>query len=238
MSYFVVFLIVSSLILLHELGHWVAACVARIPVARVSVGVGRRLFSFVIGTTEYRVSRIPVGGYVLPVADRYLETSPLRRVVFALGGPLANLAFAYVLLVGLNLAAPDAAVTTAFRTSFAQLSYACELVVRALPALVTGGDAPVGPLGVFEQGGELVEGGTVTAVQFAVILSVNLAVLNLVPIPPLDGGRILLCVGEMLSARARRLQIPFNVAGFAVILSLLVWATAFDIRRILARLIA
>jgi regulator of sigma E protease len=68
-------------------------------------------------------------------------------------------------------------------------------------------------------------------------MSVNLAVINLVPIPPLDGGRIVLALLEMMSARVARLQVPLNVAGFLALLAFLSWVTVLDVRRLITRLL-
>ena len=65
------------------------------------------------------------------------------------------------------------------------------------------------------------------------ILSANLAVVNILPFPPLDGGRMLMLVikrfaGSRLSLRAERLT---YFVGFAMLLAFLVWVTGFDIAR-------
>ena len=67
----------------------------------------------------------------------------------------------------------------------------------------------------------------------AAVLSANLAIVNILPFPPLDGGRMLMLVikrfaGTRLSLRAERLT---YFVGFAMLLAFLVWVTAFDIAR-------
>ena len=95
MSYFAVFAIVSLLILVHELGHFAVARLVGIPVARFSLGMGGALWSVTRGGTEYRISVIPLGGYVLPqVQDgghRFLSTPTRARVARSnLGWKCAN----------------------------------------------------------------------------------------------------------------------------------------------------
>ena len=68
------------------------------------------------------------------------------------------------------------------------------------------------------------------------ILSANLAIVNILPFPPLDGGRMLVLVikrlaGSRLSMRVERLT---YVVGFAMLMAFLVWVTGFDIARGLA----
>ena len=57
-------LVTNALILVHELGHLVAAKWAGMPVRCFSVGFGPRLFGFRIGETRYQLALVPLGGYV------------------------------------------------------------------------------------------------------------------------------------------------------------------------------
>ncbi len=57
-------IVIGIIILIHESGHFSMAKLFRIPVAVFSLGFGPRLFGFRYGETEYRVSAIPLGGYV------------------------------------------------------------------------------------------------------------------------------------------------------------------------------
>jgi regulator of sigma E protease len=68
------------------------------------------------------------------------------------------------------------------------------------------------------------------------VLSANLALVNILPFPPLDGGRMLMIVlkslfGARISLRAERLT---YVVGFAVLMAFLIWVSGFDIARILS----
>jgi regulator of sigma E protease len=91
-----------------------------------------------------------------------------------------------------------------------------------------------GPVGIATGIGDVffTLGPTIT-LYLAGFLSANLAVVNILPFPPLDGGRMLMLVikrfaGERLSIRAERLT---YFVGFAMLLLFLVWVTAFDIAR-------
>src|SRR6185369_2329936 len=106
MSYLLVFFTISLIITLHELGHFLAAKRMGIPIARFSVGFGPKLWGFKIGETDFWLSAIPCGGYVMPALqdDEAFEKVPLtRRIVFSLGGPAANLLGAFLCLSLLNI---------------------------------------------------------------------------------------------------------------------------------------
>jgi regulator of sigma E protease len=89
-----------------------------------------------------------------------------------------------------------------------------------------------GPLGIaVEIGNTFWTLGPIVTLYLAGLLSANLAVVNILPLPPLDGGRILVLVlkralGTRLSLRAERLT---YVVGAAVLFAFLVWVTAFDV---------
>jgi regulator of sigma E protease len=77
--------------------------------------------------------------------------------------------------------------------------------------------------------------GLIPLLLFLCIISVNLAVLNVLPFPALDGGHILLVLIEMargkpVSVRARNI---FNVVGFGFVIALLIFVTTLDIRRLI-----
>lgn len=98
--------IFGSVVVIHELGHFAAARALGIRVLRFSVGFGPRLAGFTSGDTEYRLSLLPLGGYVKLAgegggatgAPDEFESRPRRhRVLVAIAGPAANVALALVL---------------------------------------------------------------------------------------------------------------------------------------------
>ena len=128
--YFIVLL--SVLIFVHELGHFLAAKALDVKVTRFSIGFGPRIFAFTRGETEYQVAWVPLGGYVKMAGDLgdegpsedqgrgFLAQAPWKRAVIVGAGPAASLAFPLLLYFILFLAFPQAIdVTTRYplRTS-------------------------------------------------------------------------------------------------------------------------
>ena len=93
-----------------------------------------------------------------------------------------------------------------------------------------------GPVGIARQIGDVFFGfGPVVTLYVAGILSANLALVNILPFPPLDGGRMLMIVlkaifGRRLSLRVERMT---YVAGFVVLFAFLIWVSGFDVLKIL-----
>ena len=104
--------VVLLLIVVHEFGHFAAARLQKIRVNRFSIGFGPTLLKYQGSETEYAVRAIPLGGYVgfpdddpestIPPDDpNLLRNRPvLDRAIVISAGVIANLIFAYFLLVG------------------------------------------------------------------------------------------------------------------------------------------
>src|SRR5213082_1294362 len=103
-------LVISVVVFFHELGHLIVGKKLGVKAVRFSIGFGPRLLSFRGGETEYRVSLLPLGGYVkfagdnpyeeLPPEDRgrgFLEQPPWKKGLIAFAGPAANFALAVAL---------------------------------------------------------------------------------------------------------------------------------------------
>jgi regulator of sigma E protease len=114
---------------------------------------------------------------------------------------------------------------------------AATIILRGLGDLVSNiSNPPVsGPVGIVSTIGQVRSSlPPVFLVWFIGLLSANLAVVNVLPFPPLDGGRVAVALiqaatGNRIGAAAERLV---YVAGFALLMALLVWITYFDIQRL------
>jgi len=93
-----------------------------------------------------------------------------------------------------------------------------------------------GPVGIIDQAFEVqaVKQGFLANLNTAALLSINLAIMNLLPIPALDGGRALFIVVEPLigKERRRRWEGKANAIGFTLLIGLIVLITLNDILRI------
>ena len=88
-----------------------------------------------------------------------------------------------------------------------------------------------GPIGVAHMAGDVAAQGAVPYLEFMAFLSLNLAVLNLVPIPALDGGQFLVLVVEGLlgHALAPKAKEIIQMIGVACIVALTIFATMHDL---------
>jgi regulator of sigma E protease len=101
--------VLGVMIFIHELGHYAVAKLLGIRVDVFSLGFGRRLIGFTRGDTDYRISLLPLGGYVKMAGEHYDDdllgepgefmSHPKRhRFAVAVAGPLMNVALALILV--------------------------------------------------------------------------------------------------------------------------------------------
>jgi regulator of sigma E protease len=117
-------IVLGMLVLIHELGHFIVAKLYGVRVETFSIGFGTRLFGFRYGDTDYRISILPLGGYVKMAGELGGDGAPIpsslpsggglidhntslgdltskprwQRVLIALAGPISNFLLAFFLL--------------------------------------------------------------------------------------------------------------------------------------------
>ena len=113
-SVLAVAVVLGFMILIHEFGHYAVAKLLGVRVEVFSIGFGKRLLGFRSGDTDYRVSAIPLGGYVKmsgenPIDDRtgdpgeFLSHPRWHRFLIAIAGPSMNILLAIGLLTAVYM---------------------------------------------------------------------------------------------------------------------------------------
>jgi regulator of sigma E protease len=113
-SVLIFIVVLGVLIFFHELGHFLVARLFGVGVEKFSLGFGPRIFGKTIGRTDYRVSLIPLGGYVKMVGDEpgaplpeedaaysFTEKHVAKRSLIVAAGPLFNILLAILIFIGI-----------------------------------------------------------------------------------------------------------------------------------------
>ncbi|WP_110929707.1 RIP metalloprotease RseP [Bacillus massiliglaciei] len=105
-----------------------------------------------------------------------------------------------------------------------------------LGQIVTGGfsvDMLSGPVGIYKSTEEVAKQGLFTLMRWAGLLSINLGIMNLLPLPALDGGRLLFFAVELLRGKPidRQKEGIVHFIGFALLMLLMIVVTWNDIQR-------
>lgn len=129
----------------------------------------------------------------------------------------------------LNVA--EAVVQSLHTTGFVLVS-----MVDGIWSMITGHTNAelAGPIGVAQMAGQVAESGFANLLQFTALLSLNLGVINLLPIPALDGGHLIVLIIEGITRRrlpAKALQY-IQMTGIVILLALFVYAMTHDISRL------
>ncbi|GAB4304726.1 MAG: RIP metalloprotease RseP [Candidatus Bipolaricaulota bacterium] len=103
-------------------------------------------------------------------------------------------------------------------------------LTRTIPA----GEAVTGPVGIAAVLGQGVQAGPLVLLLLVALISVNLALFNLIPFPALDGARMAFALYEILTRRkvSPRVEMAVHAAGFAILVGLLILVTFQDLRRL------
>lgn len=136
--------VLGAAVVLHEFGHFIVAKLFKIRVETFSVGFGPRLLGFKLGTTDYRISAVPLGGYVklggdesnaaiegagsdeIPAHEQFSLRPKYQRILVALGGPVMNILtalavpFLVALLYGVAVEPSSPTVNQILKDSAAQ----------------------------------------------------------------------------------------------------------------------
>lgn len=342
--------VLGVLIFVHELGHFAAAKWAGVGVQTFSLGFGPRLIGKRIGETDYRLSAIPLGGFVKMVGESptdevspeeearsFSHKSVWKRMIIVAAGPLSNVALAvvayYVLAIvwgqpvltaevgevlkdmpaqaagvqtgdvikavdgtpidrwdqlresvrlsggkpvdllieragqQLNLSITPKTVQVkdlfgetitiyqiglgasgnTFHVDYGPIDSmgkalestwnASHLIITSVGKIIAGKvsrDQLGGPIYIAQVAGEAARRGLDTLLAFAAIISVNLAVLNLLPIPALDGGHLLVFLVEAIIRRPVSIKVRERIqqVGVMFLLLLMVLVLYNDLDRI------
>src|SRR2546430_1658887 len=258
-GYIIPFLFVLTIVVFfHELGHFLIARWAGVRVLTFSLGFGPELAGFDDRHgTRWKISAIPLGGYVKVVGDDGGEqltfavkrgdttvqlrgTPELREVK----DPFGNAHRLGVL--GITRAtAPGDVVTervdpaTALWLGVKETWFVVERTLAYIGGVFTGREAADqvgGPLRIAQISGQVATIGLAALVHLAAVLSISIGLLNLFPVPLLDGGHLLFYAVEAVRGRPlsdRAQEMGFRI-GLGLVLMLMVFATYNDILHLAA----
>jgi membrane-associated protease RseP (regulator of RpoE activity) len=249
----------------HELGHLLVARRFGVTVREFGLGLPPRAFWFSWKGIRWSVNwLLPFGAFVKlkgedhgSEADDFAALPPGRRALVVLAGPVANLLVACLALFlsGLLIGQPTGLrqVATAGGAVHLQMGYAPIRtpadVLHGFGALTAASDkvslgpqpAVLGWVGLAQVMDELADVDIPPLAWFLALLaslSIGLGVMNLLPIPPLDGGRIFLYAIEALRRRgpviAPQRMSRVNLAGLAVLIAVFAAVTGTDLFRLLS----
>lgn len=242
----IVIFIIGGAVVIHEFCHLLVARRVGVGVKAFGVGFGPLLASREVAGIDWCLRAIPLGGYVELInedgdeaerPDSFAHAGRARRTAIMLAGPLSNIVSAWLLLFVVVLLVrgdPTAAFIGAFILMQLILSVTFDALVSWLPAAISSPlDMPFAGIPGIVAGTEVaLSEGLVVVLFLAAALHLSIGVLNLLPLPPLDGGKIALdwFVGGRDEAAARR-RARIERYGTVGLVVFIVAVTAIDLTR-------
>lgn len=228
--YYVVSLIpflvmISFVVFIHELGHYIAARLMRVRVEVFSVGFGPEIFGFVDRRgTRWRLALIPLGGYAAiarhtkessalegttslqhtphAASERSLDDChPLQQVFLFAAGPLFNYMLTFFLLI-IVFVAKGLGALEGIHKSIMAIVHMTQQGFMVIGQLMSGHmKEAIGIVGIAHSSVKILEAGWLAFLTFTAVISFNLGFLNLLPVPILDGGGIVLAFIQWITGQ-------------------------------------
>ena len=137
-------------------------------------------------------------------------------------------------LVGIERLRTADSLSDAFQLGFRETKEGVSQVFSFLQRITRLYKSIGGPLLIFAQAKQETDQGVANLLTFLTMLSANLAVLNLLPIPVLDGGHLMFLTYEGVTGRPvnERIVVGLTMVGLSFLLGLMVWVFGMDIHRL------
>ena len=234
LNLFIVILGVATIVGIHEACHMIVAKLFGIKVLKFSIGFGPVLLSKKLGDTIYQLAILPLGGYVQMAGEApesnvkggFFSTAWYKRALIALAGPVVNLILGFVMILGLLVLCKGWPIWEGLGRAYT----ICSMVITETLKWIFGIHSTMVPEGVSRMSqlsGPIMVGKVLLTslkdgfVQFFFILSVislSLGLFNLLPIPAMDGGHVLLYTIEGLIGRKLPSKVYFWWGNLGMIL--------------------
>jgi regulator of sigma E protease len=185
---------------LHEAGHFFAAKRFGLVAEVFSLGFGKVLFARKdTAGTSWQIRVLPFGGFIKLNAGHLAALPPLQRIAIYAAGPAVNMMLGLVLVTvaGIELGTP---ALKSLQISFQFVPTIVATLIAAVTHIFSGDLSSVaGPVGSAIAAGDAVRLHGI--VMFAALFSWSIGVLNLLPVPLLDGGQIAMAGLEMFAGK-------------------------------------
>lgn len=221
----IIFLL-GFLVLIHEAGHYTVAKICKIKVNQFAIGFGPKIWSKKGKETNYELRLIPLGGFVSLEGEEeesdkqgsFNKASIPKRIAVVAAGAIVNIIFGLSLYCILILIRYMIIKHANFFEGIAySLGATGELIRNMFLGIIelfsgkVGINDMVGPIGISEMVTKT--SGITEFIYLLSVISVSLGVTNLLPIIPLDGGKIVLLIIEAIRKKPLKRDLEAKIQG-------------------------
>ena len=257
MNLLITLIMLSIIVILHELGHYLMAKKAGVFVEEFAIGMGPKIVQYKGQDTLFSLRIFPIGGFCrmygeldedddgsnekkeycreIKPYESYQNKSKKQKFFILIAGPMMNFLLGFICLyIAYSFKLfPHEALLKSIATSLDFFS----MVFNSFYMLVMGqlgANEFVGPVGLVSVVGQFTSMGIEAILVLCAMLSINVGVFNLLPIPGLDGGQItILILEKILKKEINPKWINLiNIIGVVLLIVLMIFIMYNDILRI------
>ena len=230
-----VIFVLGFLIIIHEGGHFLIAKLCKIKVNEFSVGFGKEIISKKKKETKYTLRLIPLGGYVNLLGEEeasneegsYSNAPIIKRFAILIAGAAVNIVFGIIVFFILA-----SIVNNSMKSGIIVTQNYLENLVESVVSLFTGNvtkEQVVGPVGISAM--IVKTNGLIDLFYMMSVISISLGVTNLLPIPGLDGGKILFLLVELIRRKPLKedVEMKITLTSLALLLTFAIMVTVKDV---------
>lgn len=233
-----IILLLGFLVFIHEGGHFLIAKLFKIKVNEFAIGFGPTIFTKEKGETKYALRLIPLGGFVSMEGEEersdkegsFSMASIPKRIAIVAAGGLVNIIFGVLIYYIISSIAFHSMYTGIIDTKDLILS-----IFESIKLLFTGNISVNQMTGIVGISDIVVStNGIMQYLYIMALISVSLGITNLLPFPPLDGGKILIYIIEAVRRKPMKeeTELKLQTLGFSILILLSIYVTYNDITRI------
>ncbi|MDP2689559.1 MAG: site-2 protease family protein [Deltaproteobacteria bacterium] len=237
-------LVFTIVVIVHEAGHFMAARLFSVKAYEFSIGFP---FSPRIATlfrhreTEFTLRLLPLGGFVSFSPDgedgvpEYFSLGKWKRAGVAAAGSAFNIIFSLFVFTAAFAIGKDMGLLEGAVTGLNEARSVFAGTFHLLSGLITGSgsfEGLSGPIGIAVMAGKAAGAGPFSLLYFTAMLSLSLGILNLLPLPALDGGHFVMIAVEAFLKRPLKLK-TYSIMGVAGFVLFIVITAAVSYRDVL-----
>ena len=230
--------VLGFIVIIHEGGHFVIAKLCKVKVNEFSVGFGKKIISKNKNGTQYTLRCIPLGGYVNMLGEEefseeegsYSKAPILKRFLILIAGATVNMIFG-ILVFFILASIVNNNIHIGLEVTQNYLVALGESVIKLFSGNVVA-EQVVGPVGISNM--IVNTNSIIDFVYMMSVISISLGVTNLLPIPGLDGGKIILLLIELIRRKPldEKTETRITLLGLAFLLTIAVMVTVKDVTNI------
>ena len=233
-----IIILLGFLVFIHEGGHFLVAKLFKIRVNEFAIGFGPTVITKEKGETKYALRLIPLGGFVSMEGEEeysdkegsFSKASIPRKIAIVVAGGLVNIIFGILIYYIIS--------SIAFSSMYIGISDTKDFILsifESIKLLFTGNISVNQMTGIVGISDIVVStNGIMQYLYIMALISASLGITNLLPFPPLDGGKIVIYIIEWIRRKPmkEKTELKLQTIGFYILIALSIYVTYNDITRI------